>query len=426
MRAKLLLFAMILLLVVVPAVLGQDTSLETYTFEDLPLLGTTAAGQDILLGGFSGLYFEGVDDTTGNLKFITHTDRGPNAEPIDTNGDGVDERPFPLPDFQLIWVRFEINRDAGTVEVTGEIPLTLPDGSPLTGISNLAGEKGMAYADEVPIDLFGSVLDYAPMGGDLEGIVRDDAGTYWMADEYRPAIYHFDADGKLIARYVPEGSSASVDTGIEAFPAVYAQRRANRGFEGIAYSDGKIYAFVQSPLDNPDVANDASSKAGNAVRILEFDPMTETTTGEYLYVFGEGVDKIGDAVALGNGEFLIMERDDATGPEANKRVWRISLDGATNLQTVSPDMVIESLTTPEALADAGIVPVSKTLFVDLIAAGYDMVDKAEGLALIDDHTIAVINDNDFRMSGVFDPATGLMTENENAFPEILGIITLDM
>jgi hypothetical protein len=45
--------------------------------------------------------------------------------------------------------------------------------------------------------------------------------------------------------------------------------------------------------------------------------------------------------------------------------------------------------------------------VDLGAIGYDTVDKPEGLALIDENTLAVINDNDFGTGGVFDPATGL-------------------
>ena len=76
------------------------TSLQEFTFEDLPLLGTTESGQEILLGGFSGLHFEGVDAATGRLKFITHPDRSPNAEPKNVDGDGINDRPFPLPDFQ--------------------------------------------------------------------------------------------------------------------------------------------------------------------------------------------------------------------------------------------------------------------------------------------------------------------------------------
>ena len=87
------------------------------------------------------------------------------------------------------------------------------------------------------------------MGADLEGILRAPDGTYWLSDEYRPAIYHFQADGTLIERYVPQGLPPEVGNGV--FPEVYNQRRANRGFEAIAYQDGKVYAFIQTPINNP-------------------------------------------------------------------------------------------------------------------------------------------------------------------------------
>ena len=71
---------------------------DLYEFTDLPVLGTTAAGQEIRKGGFSGLYFEGMDEATGNYQFLTHPDRGPNPDPVDVDDDGLGERPFALPD----------------------------------------------------------------------------------------------------------------------------------------------------------------------------------------------------------------------------------------------------------------------------------------------------------------------------------------
>ena len=105
-----------------------------------------------------------------------------------------------------------------------------------------------------------------PLGGDLEGLVRTADGSIWMCDEYRPALYKFDATGLMLDRFVPAGSNAfGVTVGTEAFPAVYAQRRDNRGFEAIAVWNQFVYCFVQSPLDNPDVANDANSKASRNI-----------------------------------------------------------------------------------------------------------------------------------------------------------------
>ena len=86
-----------------PTVLG----LETFEFNTMPSIGTTTGGQTINLGGFSGLAFEGYA-ANGNMKFLTHTDRGPNGEPTGQN------RPFALPNFTPEIVRFELNRSNRT------------------------------------------------------------------------------------------------------------------------------------------------------------------------------------------------------------------------------------------------------------------------------------------------------------------------
>lgn len=216
-------------------------STATYEFGDLPNIGSTAAGQPLFLGGFSGLHYEGKT-ADGKLKFVTHTDRGPNGEATGSL------RPFLLPDFTPEIVRLELDPVSGQVAITERIPLKRGAGSPLTGLPNTAVVGGTAnspYNDEIPVDLFRNVLPLDPPGADLEGIVVDANDHFWMADEYRPAIYHFDATGTLVERFVPVGTAAAAGTspgtfGTEALPAVIAQRRQNRGFEAIALQDGKL------------------------------------------------------------------------------------------------------------------------------------------------------------------------------------------
>jgi len=410
-----------------------DPTLDLHLLEDLPVLGTTAAGQEINLGGFSGLYFDGINPDNGNWMFITHPDRGPNADNQDLDDDGVDERPFPLPDFQARLVFLELDPDSGAIEITDQLFLTRGDGvTPITGLPNiLCTQPGLAFTDEEPVDVFGNPLGLDPLGADLEGIVRAEDGTFWLVDEYRPAIWHFDANGVMIDRFVPEGSNCAGDdvfVGTEALPEVYAQRRANRGFEAVAYQDGKIYAFMQSALDNPDVPDDSNSKNSLNIRILEFDTETQTTTGAYLYVQdGDGSDKIGDAVSIGPGEFLVLERDSAVGEQAKKNVYRINIQGATNLTTLSegltgPGGVIDGLSA-QKLQAFGINPVQKQLYVDLPAVGYTVGDKPEGIALIDRGTIAVINDNDFQLADGLDTETGLVEFQDDPTPVGLGIIS---
>ncbi|MDZ8088871.1 MAG: phytase [Nostoc sp. DedQUE12b] len=381
--------------------------LTIYEFENLPKLGTTSENQDIFLGGFSGLYFQGFA-ANGNLKFVTNTDRGPNGEP-----DGV-KRPFLLPDFQPEIVSFELNRTTGEITISNRTGLFRQDGTtPLTGLPNLqAVGNGLAYTDEIAVDLDNNVLANDPLGADLEGIVIAENGDYWLVDEYRPAIYHFDTNGKLIDRFIPQGTATAPNPdqsagtfGTEVLPAVYAQRRNNRGFEAVALEGNKLYAFIQSPIDNPDVANDATSKASLNLRILEFDIVSKQVTGEYLYRLEglPGTDKIGDAVSLSNGKFAVVERDDNGTSAGNKLIYQIDLAGATNINnpanfTLPAGKTIEQLTSTE-LATANITPVSKSLIANAAQLGYTGVEKLEGLALVAPNTLALLNDNDFNITG---------------------------
>lgn len=420
----------------------------SYEISDLPSIGSTAAGQELLLGGFSGLFFEGRT-ASGKLKFVTHTDRGPNGEPT-----GI-LRPFLLPEFSPKLVRLELDQATGAVAITEQITLKRGDGSPLTGLANTSvagGDANSAHNDEVPVDLFGNVLTLDPLGGDVEGIVVAADGSFWMVDEYRPALYHFDPSGVLLERLVPAGSHAAAglpvpaagtagDLGIEALPAVLGQRRQNRGFEGIAFQNGKLYAIVQSPLRNPVTLANSALNAMKNVRLVELDP-TSFATRQFIYIMDNAAsvspddtraDKIGDMTALPGTGFLMLERDDDALPEdpaetIAKKVYAFNLNNATDI--TSKDILysgksLDQMTSSE-LSAVGVRPISKVLHIDLVKAGYADYEKVEGLALIDATTVAVVNDNDFRVAGVtIDQATGTFTYPTSYVPEpeVLGLIT---
>jgi hypothetical protein len=422
----------------------------TKTFEvtNLPSIGKTAAGQELKLGGFSGLHYEGKTDQ-GKLRFVTHTDRGPNGEPA------ADKRPFLLPNYSPKIVRLELNPDSGRVRVVEQIELKRADGTALTGLPNTAiagGTDTTAYNDEVPVDLFGNVLPLDPLGGDFEGIVVAADGSFWLADEYRPAIYHFDRSGKLIARLIPAGTHAAAglpvpeigvagELGVEVLPAVLGQRRQNRGFEGLAQQGGKLYAVVQSPLRNPVTTTNSTLNGLENVRLVEIDPTTFVTR-QFLYVMDNTAnvdaadtraDKIGDLTAIPGGGFLIVERDDDALPEdpaatIAKKVYAFNLTSATDIttkDTLYGEKSLDQMTTAE-LSAAGIKPVVKVLHVDLGAAGYASFEKVEGLAWLDATTLAVVNDNDFGVAGiVIDQTKGTFTHAPGYVPEpvVLGLIT---
>jgi hypothetical protein len=434
--------------------LPQTTA--TFEWKDLPVVGKTAAGQKIHLGGFSGLAFEG-NAPDGKLKFITHTDRGPNGEPT-----GI-LRPFLLPDFTPRIVRFTLDPKSGYFELTQQIPLTRSDGKPLTGLPNTAisANASQPYNDEVPVDLFGNVVPLDPLGGDLEAIVVADDGSFWMADEYRPAIYHFDPRGSLLERFIPVGTHAAAgkpvpapgtagEFGIEALPAGIAQRRQNRGMEALAEHGGKLYAFVQSPIRNPATLGNAALNVMRNIRVVEFDTATRATR-QFIYALDNPTvlnatdtpaDKIGDAVAGPNGELYAVERDDDAVPASDlavitKKIYKFTLGAATDVTTLDTlypivrngatvTLSLDQMTSAE-LASVGVQSIAKSLHVDLATAGYASVQKVEGLALLGNGQLAVLNDNDFGVARiVIDNATGTFVRAADYTPEAvtLGLISV--
>ena len=265
-----------------------------------------------------------------------------------------------------------------------------------------------------------------------------------MVDEYRPAIYHFNQTGTLLDRFIPMGTAAAGGQplgtfGREIIPSVYAQRRVNRGFEAVALNQdtNTLYAFIQSPIDNPDNTGDTTSRNSDLLRILELnitDPTNPLVSGQFIYLlendlYDTNVDKIGDAVWLGGNKFGVIQRDSALGSDANKLVFEIDLSDATNLETdvfnFIPGKTLEEHTAAE-LVTAGITSVEKNLLFNLTDLGYVAGDKPEGLALMAGGkypSFAVINDNDFGLSDDSIPGDGLQDFNPNPIPVVVGVIT---
>ena len=403
--------------------------------QDWPELGTPVydGGQDpVLLGGFSGMFYSASESNDNSSVFYCIPDRGPNADNVSASNvtptPSKNLRPFKLPDYQARIVKISLNHTTGSVSLDNQIMLTRQDGiTPISGRGNIPG------VDEVPVtytdpstpysnadfqDNDGEeyhALPYDEFGGDFEGILIDKDGNFWMCDEYRPAIYKFDPSGKLIERYVPGGTSQlgtepqpEGTYGTETLPAVYSKRRANRGFEAIAYDPdvGIIYAFIQSPLYNRDSRTKNNS---DVIRVLGVNANDGQPVAEYVYLLERNkddglsssrVDKIGDAVYAGDGKFLVIERDseDGDNPLGKKYVFEIDVKGATNILDNFSEVLLEELTADEIVAE-GISPVQKLKVVNLPSIGYVSSDKPEGIALLPDNRLAVLNDNDFGLAG---------------------------
>lgn len=315
------------------------------------------------------------------------TDRGPNVDLPD------DHKKFPLPEYAPRLGEFRVLPDR--VELVRTIVLADSTGRPMSGLPNPTGPGGTG---ETPLALDGTMLPTATNGLDPEGLVALADGSFWVSDEYGPWLVHFGPDGRMLARRSPFASFGG------GLPAVLAARRANRGMEGLAPvpGSGMLAGLMQSPLDNPK----AAGRKSRAVRLLLLDPASGATR-QYVYLLDTPGYRTTEIAAVSATRFLVLEIDGKPrmGDDVASfmRVFLIDLAGATDVSDPADGprgrlyggRTLEELD-PAEYSAAGIVPVGKTLVLDLLdpAVGYPH-EKPEGLALVDPQTVAIANDDDF-------------------------------
>lgn len=356
------------------------------------VLFTTAAGVKVYNGGFGSAV--AVDPNSPDVFYML-TDRGSNVA-----GQLANSIIIGKPDFDPQIGKFKLKD--GKLVLEQVIELKNAAGTKLNGLPN---PVGMGASGETAYDLNGAVIAPSADGIDSEGLVRAADGSFWISDEYGPHIAHFDATGRTIERINPFGSG----TGGRKIPAVFANRRANRGMEGLAITpDGKtLVGMMQSPMYNPSKAAVTNSLV---LRILTFDIATGATK-QYAYLMDNTtLTGVSDIVAVNATTFLTIERDGlfggaATNPAMFKKVFKIDLSTGTDISDATDGATgklyggktVEELNNAAGLQAAGVTPVTKTLVLDLLKdlpAVYPH-DKAEGLALLPGNILVISNDDDF-------------------------------
>lgn len=359
------------------------------------LLMTTQSGVKIYNGGFgSALAYDGK-------YFYAMTDRGPNIDGATSN-----DKIFPKPDFTPQIGKFKIEN--GSLKLDKLILLKDETGKNLTGLPNPLNQGGTG---ENALDMTGNKLNYDPKGIDPEGLVVMNDGSFWVADEYGPHIIHFDANGKAIEWLNPFGTGI----GGKKIPLVYKHRRPNRGMEGLTITPDRKYlvGMMQSPLLNP---NKDVQKNATACRILFY----ELATGkykEYIYFLENTGTAVSEITAITNTTFLVLERDGKAPGKSDpafKKLYKIDITNATDVTDPNENgklingKTIEQLSKND-LISAGINPVSKEEFFDIMSIPNYPHDKPEGIIVINRNTIAIVNDDDF----------GIESEDGNAIEKIM-------
>jgi phytase-like protein len=334
-----------------------------------------------LFGGFgSALTYTGH-----NNVYIAAPDRGP--------FDGLTDVPY-LDRFHFL-------------KITTDLDAPFPNiNTVLLETRLLRNERGQAFVGAA--GSFDVNKERATLRFDPEGIRVGLLGTFFISDEYGPDVFEFSPSGHLLRRLnVPskyEISNPNEDPNNELLLNT-SGRQANRGMEGLAISPNNRFLFgmMQNALIQDNGLDPGTTdRVGLNNRILKIDLLTGRKQ-EYVYVLdainrGQGVCEI---LAINDHEFLVLERDNRsnlqTPPQAptRKTIYKIDITGATDVSGV------DSL--PAGPLPAGIVPVQKTLFINLLDPAFNLAatipEKVEGLAwgpnLHDGrHVLYVISDND--------------------------------
>jgi hypothetical protein len=394
---------------------AADLSVRTYSSDDTLLrIGPASfeGGKTLNLSvGIGSSAFRRSDDPPNVLW--TLGDRGPNIACGDmkaTTGveltcrDVKNGRVYPTPSYAPSIYRVML-LDDGRFRVTDVITLKDRDGAPLNGMPN----PTRTATTETPLDGAGKRLQQDLRGIDAEGLVRLSDGSFWISDENAPSISHFSADGRLIARHVPAGTetefAAAPYQTLGSLPAILTKRQANRGIEGLAISPDErfLYFILQNPLANPD---QAAYAAARNTRLFKIDRASMRILGEYVYTLDDPQSfrrdpsrkqsdpRISELMALGEDRLIVLERTERT-----TKLYEIELAGATNiLGSRWDDGATRPTLEQSELTAIAVTSVTKTLRLDT-ADHPEIAGKTEGMALLGDGALALINDDDFGIGG---------------------------
>jgi hypothetical protein len=394
---------------------GADVTTRIYTSDDTMLrLGSFSfeGGKTLNLSvGIGSGAFRHPNDPPNVIW--TLGDRGPNIACSDmkeqagtelTCGQVKNGRVYPTPSYTPSIYRVLL-LDDGTFRVTDVIALKDRDGVPLNGMPNPL----RTATTETPLDGEGATLKQDVRGIDVEGLVKLADGTFWVGDENGPSLAHFSADGRLIARHVPTGTEGDFAGGayetVGSLPAILAKRQANRGIEAVSISPDErfLYFIMQNPLANP---NSAAYQQARNTRLFKIDRATMKVAGEFVYTLddpktfrrdpsGKQNDpRISEMMAIGLDRLVVLERTEQT-----TKLHEIELGGATDIAGSRWDDAATSPSLEQTdVAAAKIVPVKKTLRFDT-ADHSSILGKTEGMTLLGDGALLLINDDDFGVTG---------------------------
>lgn len=341
---------------------GQDFGRATLTgFASLPaetfVPDSEPSGTAIGAGPFNGIAAPFAHQPVQGFSGVVNRRDG-TFDVLSDNGYGNKANSA---DFLLRVHRIKPDTQTGKVQVLGGFNLSDPD-------------------RHVPFALTRADRVLTGADFDVESIVRMPDGTYWMGDEFGPWLLHFSAKGRLLeAPIALDGVKAPENPYLNGAQPNIA---SSKGFEGLVRSvDGRrLYPLLEGTVTG-DTPGD--------LRFSEFDLRKRAYTGKrFVYRLESTANAIGDAIAVDRHRFLVIERDGGQGDTAQfKRIYLADIrdrdgDGLMD-KTLVADLL--DIANPKGLGGFG-----KTFRFPF--------QTIEDVNLVDDRTLAVLNDNNFPFS----------------------------
>lgn len=297
------------------------------------------------------------------------------------------------PDYPLGWFHVHVDFENQEVEVLDYVTWSDPDG-------------------KIPFALAQSDSTARPLTGadfDPESFVRMNDGSFWVGEEFGPSLIHVGPHGVILEKPVPIPVVPPLRFYSRGSPVLrtpdHADLRFLRaeqmrldlsnlprsgGIEGLARnsSGSLLYASVEKAmLDDPVPTRRV---------ILEFDPQRHGFTGNFwLYKTDREDISLASLEAFNDHVFLVLERDGGEGLTAEiKRIYRVDLneldDGGYLRKTLVCDLM--------NLDDSGGVTRTEDGALGLGPHFTFPFVTPECLAVIDETTLLVANDNNYPMS----------------------------
>jgi len=307
-----------------------------------PVNGVTPPFEDQPIQGFSGVL------RNGDGTYLALSD----------NGYGRKENSA---DF-LLWVH-HIRPDfaAGSITVLGGFGLSDPD-------------------RRVPFPLTRPDRKLTGADFDLESFQRLDDGTFWFGEEFGPFLLHTDRTGRVLRPPVAlPGVSSPQDPTAQVVPANLGR---SKGFEGMALGHDGHFLY---PLLEGRVTGDPDQD----LRIHQFNSRIGRYTNKVWRLRMEHpANAIGDLIAVDEHRFIVIERDGGQGGTARfKALFLLDLRDKDRDGYVDKTLLVNLMAVPDPRGLGGDGAFFRFPF-----------ETIEDVVIVDDQTLAVLNDNNFPFS----------------------------